>query len=237
MRHPLWWALGAALAVLMAAASLPLWQLLRGTMPADGADLPWAAAPQADGSVRVMGLQPGRDTLGDVARRLGDRLQVAVVARAGEVGALEALIDPFGAGFVGGRLVLNFAPDPQALRGWRERAPRSEAMEGGVRRFALRAEDRAAADRAPLVGLSFVPVQALTAADIELRFGDPAQRRALPDGAAELRYPGIGLVATVRPGMRGVLEFVPPRDFARRLAAPPAASAPLKETPGRPKFP
>jgi hypothetical protein len=226
MKHPLWWALGAALAVLLVAAAMPLWHLGRGARSADGADLPWAAQPLADGSLRVMGLAPGRDTLGDVARRLGDALQVAVVGRAGEVGTLEALADPFSAGYVSGRLVLAFAPDAAALRGWRERAPRSEAMEGGVRRFTLRPEDRAAADSAPLVGLSFVPGLALTADDIERRFGAPDRRHALPDGAAALTYPRIGLVATVGPGRRGVLEFVAPREFSMRMAAPLAASAP-----------
>ncbi len=206
-RHPVWWALGAALIVLLGAAALPLWHLWRGSAPDDGPDVPWAAMPQPDGSVRVMGLQPGHDTLGDVQRRLGDTLQVAVVARADEAGALEALVDPFIAGFVSGRLVLAFAADADAVRGWRERAPRSDAMEGGVRRFTLGPDDRRAAERAPLVGLSFVPDLKLSAADVERRFGPPQRREALPDGATALHYPRIGLVATVSPTARDVLEF------------------------------
>jgi len=217
MRHPLAWALGAALAVLLAAAALPLWHLLRGgAATTDGADLPWAARPLADGGLRVMGLEPGRDTLGDVGRRLGDGLQVALVARADEAGALEALADPFSAGFVSGRLVLAFAVDAAVLRGWRDRSPRSEAMEGGARRFVLAPADRATADRARLTGLSFVPALRLSAADIEQRFGPPAERRTLDGGAVALRYPRLGLVATVAPGQRGVLEFVAPRDLARQ---------------------
>ncbi len=229
MKHPLWWALGAALVVLLAAAALPLWHLRHGTAPDDGPDVPWAAVPQPDGSVRVMGLQPGHDTLGDVAHRLGDTLQVAVVARAGETGALEALVDPFIAGFVSGRLVLAFGADPEVVRGWRERAPKSDAMEGGVRRFALRPEDRSAADHAPLVGLSFVPDLRLSAADVERRFGPPQRRQGLPDGAVQLFYPRIGLAATVSPTARGVLEFSAPRDFERRQATGSAgASAPVQ---------
>ena len=45
--------------------------------------------------------------------------------------------DPFAAGFVSGRLVLAFDVPPEVLRRWRESAGSSEAMEGGLRRFAL----------------------------------------------------------------------------------------------------
>lgn len=219
MRHPLVLSLAAAGVVLGAAVALPLVHMGSGPAPSsDSADLPWAATPLPDGSLRVLGLHIGGETLGDVASRLGDELQVALVARHGETGALEALIDPYRAGFVSGRLVLAFAVDAGALQGWRERSPRSEAMEGGARRFVLDRADRALANRARLVGASFVPTARLAAEDVEGRFGPPAGRQALAGGAVALGYPGIGLVATVGGGQRGVLEFVAPRDVRRSPA-------------------
>lgn len=208
MTQPVKFALAAAAAILGVAFALPLLHMGFGRAPpAAEADLPWAAAPQPDGSVRAIGLHIGGETLADVASRFGAELQVAVVARLGESGALEALIDPHRAGFVGGRLVLAFAADGQAVRGWRERALHSEAMEGGARRFALSPADRVQADRARLVGASFVPTIRLTVDDVERRFGPPVERRELGGGVWVLVYPGIGLTATVDGHQRSVLEF------------------------------
>jgi hypothetical protein len=189
--------------------------------------LPWQVQAAPDGTLQVFGLALGRDSLADAQARIGDGLQVALVARLGEVGALEALADPFGAGFVSGRLVLAFDVPPQTLRRWRDHAPRSEPMDDGVRRFALTAADRDEAGRAALAGLSFVPAVRLSEADVRQRFGAPAAEVALAGGAKVLLYPAIGLAATVGQASRGVLEYVAPRDFEARLRAPLAASAPV----------
>jgi hypothetical protein len=230
MRHPILLALGAGLLVLLVAFAAPLWQLVEGTPTASkdpaAPDLPWQAKAQPDGTLQVFGLVLGRDTLADARVRIGDGLQVALVARLGEVGQLEALADPFGAGFVTGRLVLAFDVAPQTLRRWRERAIRSTPMDDGVRRFDLQVEDRDEALRASLAGLSFVPSLRLTEADLRQRFGAPVAEVGLADGAKVLLYPALGLAATVGQGSRGVLEYVAPGDFEARLRAPLAASAP-----------
>lgn len=229
-KHPVLLALGAGLAILLAAFALPLLHMGRGGEPAPAAQqgLPWQVEPAADGTARVFGLQLGRDTLADARQRFGDNLQLALVARLGEVGALEGLVDPFQAGFVAGRLVLAFDVPADALARWRAQAAGSEPMEGGVRRFALRAEDLAEARGARIAGLSFVPSLRLSEADIRQRFGPPEAEQALDGGARLLLYPARGLTATVADGSRGVLQYVAPRDFDARLRAPrpgPAAAA------------
>lgn len=232
LKHPVLLALGAGLAVLVAAFVAPLWHLGRGGPPAAAAEqgLPWQARAGADGTLQVFGLTLGRDTLAEVEQRLGDALQVALVARLGEPGALEALAEPFAAGFVSGRLVLAFEAPDGALADWRARAPRSEAMDGGVRRFTLTAADRDAARRARLVGASFVPTLRLSEADLRQRFGAPAAELAQPGGAKVLLYPERGLAASVaagtEAGSRGVLQYVAPRDFEARLRRPLLAAAP-----------
>jgi hypothetical protein len=172
----------------------------------------------------VFGLHLGRDTLADARARIGDGLQVALVARLGEVGALEALADPFTAGYIQGRLVLAFDVPAATLQRWRAASPRSEAMDGGARRFTLARADLDEANSARLAGLGFLPSVRLSEADLRLRFGAPAQQQALGADAQLLLYPGIGLAAAVGTGARGVLQFVPPRDFdLRRQALPDAA--------------
>lgn len=220
MKHPILLALGAGALVLLLAFVAPLLHMGRGDAPAPEQGLPWQAQAQADGTLQVFGLVLGRDTLADAQARLGDGLSVALVARLGEVGALEALADPFSAGFVSGRLVLAFEVPPATLQRWRAGAPRSEPMDGGVRRFELLGADRDEARRAPLAGLSFVPAVRLSEQDLRQRFGEPALSVAQPGGTQVLLYPERGLAATVAAGSRGVLEYVAPRDFETRLRAP-----------------
>ncbi len=230
MKHPILLALGAGLLVLLAAFAAPLWQMIRGSAApatADAQGLPWQVQAGADGTLQVLGLTLGRDTLAEAQARIGDGLQVALVARLGEVGALEALADPFAAGFVSGRLVLAFDVPPQTLRRWREHAPRSQPMDEGLRRFELLAADRDEISRSALAGLSFVPAVRLTEADVRQRFGAPAAEVGLGAGAKVLLYPAIGLAATVGQASRGVLEYVAPRDFETRLRAPLAAAKPV----------
>ena len=225
MRKPWVLALAAGVIVLLVALALPLLRMGGGSgLPDDeGAPrtgLPWQVNRLPDGRAQVFGLEPGRDTLAQVQARLGDVLQVALVARLGETGALEALADPFMAGFVAGRLVLAFDVPPAQLRAWADGAASSEPMDGGVRRFKLRAEHRAQAAQARLVGLSFIPAVRLTDSDVRQRFGAPAETLAQPGDAQVLLYPELGLSISVAPGQRGVLQYVAPREFGPRLRAP-----------------
>jgi hypothetical protein len=224
MKKPLWWALGTVAVVFAAATLLAVAQRLQPGKAAPAAEpgpvaagqgLPWQVVARPDGSSLVMGLHLGRDTLAQARVRCGDILQVALVAPLGEVGALEALAEPFDAGFILGRLVLSFDVPADTLRRWRERAIGSSPMDGGMRRFALRSEDLAEADRVVLAGLSFVPIARLTAADVRQRFGPPDSQWTLENGATSMLYAALGVAATVAQGQRAVIQYVAPRDAAR----------------------
>ncbi len=230
MKHPIVIALGAGLAVLLVAFLFPLLHMGRGAPPAPAAteqQLPWQAEARPDGTLAVFGLALGRDTLADAQARFGDNLQTALVARLGEAGVLEALVDPFSAGFVSGRLVLSFDVPASTLLRWREQSSKSEPMEGGVRRFGLPADALPEARAARIAGLSFVPAVKLGEADVRQRFGAPAQTVEQSDGSRVLLYPERGLSVAVAASAtsRGVLQYVAPRDFESRLRAPLAASA------------
>lgn len=229
MKHPFLVALAAGLAVLLAAAGAVGWQMWRG--PAAVAPgqiergLPWQIEAVAGGHTRVFDLTPGVSTLADVQRVQGDALQVALVAKLGEAGALEALVDPFRAGYVSGRLVLAFEAPADARLRWREGATGSEAMEGGVRRFALLPAHREEAGAAVLVGLSYVPAVQLTEAVVRERFGEPAARVVLGAQAQAWLYPERGLAVTIDGQGRDVLNYVAPAQFEARLAQPLRATA------------
>jgi hypothetical protein len=217
------WQVAAATLTALAALGLVVQQVLQPPAPqtapsaqaAAGQGLPWQVDVLADGSSRVMGLHLGVATLAQARARADDSLQVALVARLGEVGVLEALAEPFNAGFVAGRLVLSFDVPATTLNRWRDGSTGSTPMEDGVRRFALRAADQAEAEAALVTGLSFIPVARLTEADVRQRFGAPQSLRPLAGGATLLSYPAQGLNATVVPGQRALFQYVAPRDAAR----------------------
>lgn len=227
-------ALAAGVMVLLVAFALPLMRMGRtDTAPAEGAateGLPWQVARLPEGRARVFGLEPGRHTLAEVQARLGDAMQVALVARLGDEASLEALVEPYAAGFVTGRLVLAFEAPVARRQAWRDQATGSEPMEGGVRRFSLRGADLAEAGGSRLVGISFVPTVRLTDDDVRQRFGAPAETLDQA-GAVVLLYPELGLSITVAAGQRGVLQYVAPAEFATRLRAPLAAQ-PRPSAPG-----
>ena len=226
MQKPWVLALAVGVIVLLVALALPLLRMgtpaggLAGDDSAAGVGLPWQVSRLPDGRAQVFGMEPGRDRLAQVQARLGDALQLALVARLGETGALEALVDPFLAGFVSGRLVLAFDVPSAQLQAWRAAVGSSQVMDGGVRRFPLRADHRQQAAQARLVGLSFVPALRLSDDDVRQRFGAPAQTLAQPGGVQVLLYPELGLSISVAPGQRGVLQYVAPAEFDARLRAP-----------------
>ncbi len=232
MRHPFVLATVAGLVVLLAAFAPSVWHMLRApaSPPAAasagaGQGLPWHTEVAADGALLVFGIAIGRATLADAEARFGDGLQVALVGRLGEPPALEALVDPHQAGFVNGRLVLAFDAAPADRLRWQAQTSDSAPMEGGARRFTLRAEDRAQARQAVLRGASFLPAVRLSEDDVRQRFGPAEAELAQPGDAKVLLYPARGLAATVATGQRGVLQYVAPRDFEPRLRAPLQAAA------------
>ncbi|MEY4417205.1 MAG: hypothetical protein RIQ53_4498 [Pseudomonadota bacterium] len=251
-------AAGAGLLVLLLAFVPVLWSLLRpapqvadpaaadparrtptappATLASDGGPLPWQIRLLPDGHSEVFGLRPGLDTLADISRRLeaaaarGEpvSLQLGLVARLGEIGTLEALAEPWQAGFVQGRLVLGFALPEAVRRRWRETSAtgagpgtaaldESSPMDGGARRFTLNAAARVEAATARLQSLTFVPATRLGEADMQARFGPPTSVSDAADGTRTLLYPARGLAISVRAGSRPVLVYVAPREAALLL--------------------
>lgn len=237
---PLWrrlppfaWALIAGLLSLVVAFAPTAWHMLAAPPgpPAALANEPWRIDVSADGTSRVMGLQLGTDTLGRLQDRLGEALQPAIVARRGETGALEALVDPFSAGFVTGRLVLAFDAPADALARWRDGAAKSDVMDTGAHRYTLSADSAREAASARLVGATFVPTLSLSAGDVTQRFGVPPSVQAGDEGLQTWLYPDRGLAIALQPGRKAVLQYVAPPDFERRLrpVMVPAASGQTPE--------
>ena len=223
-------ALGAGVASLLIAFAPTLWHLLVAppapSAPVRGA--PWQVDVPAPGRSRVFSLDLPGTTLADARRRWGEDLSAAVIAARDGPPALEAYVERFDAGGIGGRLLLVFELPAPTLARWRDTLP-AEAIESG-RRHALNDAAWAELGGAALVGLSFIPAAQLDADILNARFGAPAERIAA-DGQTDGRlehwlYPTLGLAVALDAKGRDVLQYVAPADFERRLVAPLRAPAP-----------
>lgn len=234
MKHPMLIALFAAVAIILGALAPALWRMAAGPPAQTAAEsgLPWQVAVDASGRSTVFGLTLPGTTLAQARQRWGDDVQVAVMARRGQPGALEAYLENFRAAAINGRLVLAADPGAPAVARLRENAVHNEPVDAEARRYTLRADDLPEALRAPLVGITFIPAAQLDAATLRARFGEPAERLldAAPAGAGRIEqwlYPSIGLAVALDAKGRDVMQFVAPADFERLLRAPLRAAGAL----------
>ena len=190
--------------------------------------LPWQIAADGQGGSTVFGLQPGVSTLGEVRRKLGDEIEVAIIAEPEEIGSLEGYYAQIPLGFVLAKMVVTVDATNEAISAMRERALKARHMESTTRRITLHPDDLAAADRLPVRAISVIPTVNLDEAAIVQRFGEPGERIAVSEKRTHLLYPKLGLDAVVDQDGKELLQYVAPREFTRLreplLAA--AASAP-----------
>lgn len=186
--------------------------------------LPWGIEVMRDGSSIVMGLtlsdQGHASTLQQVRDQWGEAVQVAIVAAPGEVGTLEAFVDPAGAGYIQGKAVVTARLPDDRIKAMRERAAKSEFMESATRKFLLAPEDLAAAMQAPVAALSFIPQASLDETAIVGRFGEPAERIKGHGTVTHLLYPGKGLDIALDSKGKELFQYVAPSVFDERLRAP-----------------
>lgn len=183
----------------------------------DGVDpnvnLPWQVAADGQGGSTVFGLHPGSSTLADVKGRLGDDLEVAIVAAPGEVGTLEGYYAQLRLGFVQARMIVTVDVPPAVVAEMRERAPKAAYMESTTMKISLHPEDLLRVERLPVRAISVIPAVNLNEETVVERFGQPGERLRVSDKRVHLLYPEKGLDVTVDQEGKELLQYVAPRDF------------------------
>ena len=219
------------IALVLLALVLPFF--IPGSGKQEGVDpdsnLPWQIAVDGQGGSSVFGLKPGVSTLGDVRRRLGDGIEVAIIAEPNEIGTLEGYYAQLPLGFVLAKMIVTVDLPDEAISAMRERAVRAKHMESTTRRITLHPDDLAAADRLPIRAISVIPTVNLDEATIVQRFGEPGERNVVSDKRTHLLYPKLGLDVVVDKDGKELLQYVAPRQFARLrepLLAAPAENVP-----------
>jgi hypothetical protein len=205
------------LAFILAALIIPFF--FPSTGKVDGVDpnsnLPWQITADGQGGSLVFGLKPGVSTLDEVKQRLGDGIEVAIIAEPNETGTLEAYYSQVALGFVLAKVIVTVDLSPEAISAMRERALKAEHMESSTRKITLSPDDLVLAGKTPIRAISVIPTVNLDEATAVQRFGEPAEKIVLSDKRTHLLYPKNGLDVVVDLAGKELLQYVAPRDFAR----------------------
>ncbi len=187
-------------------------------------ELPWQIKVFPDGTSEVFGIHLGDSTLEDARRRFGPDPELAIIARFGELGALEVYYPDVSSGPFTGKIVLGARVSDEKLKQLRKRAVDIEAMETGARKFILNSKDYEAAFKLPLRTITFLPFVRFDEEIILKRFGTPARRVKQRDVGEHFLYPKLGLDVMLGRRGKAVLQYVAPRDFAILAATLPQST-------------
>lgn len=204
------------IAFIVAALILPFF--LPGMGKQEGVDpnsnLPWQITLDGQGGSSVFGLQPGTSTLADVRRRLGDTIEVAIIAQPDEEGALEGYYSQVPLGFVLAKVIVTVDVPKETILAMRERALKAQHMESTTRKITLHPDDLAQAEQMRVKAISVIPTVNLDEATVVQRFGQPGERLVVSEKLTHLLYPQQGLDVLVDADGKELLQYVAPRDFA-----------------------
>jgi len=205
--------------------------LLPGIGKQEGVDpnrnLPWQIEVDGQGGSSVFGLRPGLSTLGEVRQRLGDEIEVAIIAAPDETGMLEGYYRQVALGFVLARVIVTLDLPAETIAAMRERAIRAKHMESATRQISLHPDDLVVAERTPIRAISVIPSVNLDEASLVQRFGPPEERLPISDKRVHLLYPKLGLDVVVDSDGKELLQYVAPRNFST-LREPLLAAADAK---------
>lgn len=198
--------------------------------------LPWQIETLPDGATRVFGITPGRSTLGDARDQLGDDMELAIIAAAGQNNGLEMFYRRYTAGMFSGKLVISADIDKQTLERLLSRAARPEHLRSGARKYRLNAEDLPVAYQAAVKSITFIPTVDFDEATVVKRFGTPAEKISGDNQVTHFLYPDKGLDLIINPAGKDILQYVAPRDFSA-LRTPLQGTAVRDATPPRQESP
>ena len=173
--------------------------------------LPWQIDILPDGSTQVFGLHIGVSRLSDVLGILGDDdMELAIIAATDEVGSLEMYYGHYRASVISGKLIVQTSASEQLIKGWREKAVKSDYMASGqAKKYLLSGDELKQALDEVVTGLTFIPAINLDEEIILARFGEPVERVQL-EGAIHFLYPEKGLDVALFEGAKEVIQYVSP---------------------------
>ena len=196
-----------AVSALFRSAERPAVQPLEG--------LPWQIEILPNGETRVFGLIPAHSTFDDARGRFGMDMEIAVIAAPGESGSLEAYSSSVTTGMIMGKMILVADVNRETMAQLRQRAVKTEYMDGTTRKYILHPDDLVLAWHAPIAGITFIPAANLDEQTVLGRFGVPNERIRVDERVEHFLYPEKGLDLALDSKGKEVLQYIAPRQFAR----------------------
>jgi hypothetical protein len=161
----------------------------------------------------------GESTLRDAVNKLGRRYELGVFEdREGQL-SLEGYFRDAVVGGLNARLVLAARLPESALAALKTGVSESKPTADQGRRYSVAEADHDLALRAVITAITYLPMIKFDAELVHRRFGEPAERVAVQDGAHWL-YPALGLDLLLGDNGGALLQYAPPAEFDQRLRAP-----------------
>lgn len=209
-------ALGVAMSLFFATIMRPP----GGQSSPPGQDLPWQVTVSQDGAaLTVFGLTLGESTLQDAVNKLGRRYELGVFEDSAGHLSLEGYFRDAVVGRLNARLVLSARLPDSALAALKTHAGKGEPTADQGRRYLVTEADQHLALNAVITAITYLPVVKFDAELVRQRFGEPAERVLVQDGAHWL-YPALGIDLLLGDNGGVLLQYTSPAEFEQRLRAP-----------------
>ncbi|MCB1919294.1 MAG: hypothetical protein KDJ28_04850 [Candidatus Competibacteraceae bacterium] len=219
MKQGTMWVL-AALGIALSMFFLAIMRPPGGQSSPPGQDLPWQITVSPDGaSLSVFGLTLGESTLRDGVNKLGRRYELGMFEDQAGRWSLEGYFRDAVVGGLNARLVLSARLPKSALAALKTHAGEGKPTVDQGRRYPVTEADQDLALSAVITAITYLPAVKFDADLVRQRFGEPAERIAVQDGAHWL-YPALGLDLLLGDNGGALLQYAPPAEFEQRLRAP-----------------
>ena len=191
--------------------------------PPDHPFLPWDVTVNDQGQVEVFGMTLGESTLLDFKRLYDQKADLAMFSKPGEPLTLEAYFGRMSVGPLTAQVVLVGDVDQETLERWADESTIADPTPSGARKLSMSDKALLEAQDKPIRSISYAPTADYEEELLERRFGEPAEKRAIPRGerdrddptATLWLYPEKGLVITVEPDDKEMFQYINPEHFDR----------------------
>lgn len=180
---------------------------------------PWQVTVLPDGGSRILGIHLGVTTVREAKQSLGHAPETALFENPDSRLSLELFYKEFNRAGLTARVVLTVGAADAVLQDFRRQSVKKGKLESGVVQYRLDAMALSRMESRPIIAMTYVPYADLKEKTILARFGEPAEKIQTHEQAQHWLYPDKGLDLIINEAGKEILQYVPPKEFAR-LADP-----------------
>lgn len=176
---------------------------------------PWQITLMPDGSSRIFGIHLGVTTVREAKQQLGDAPATALFENPDGKLSLELFYKEFDRAGLSGKVVLSVHAEQAVLQEFKQHSFKRDHLESGVLQYRLDATALNRMETWPVTAMTYIPYADLAENIILSRFGKPAQKIRSHPEAQHWLYPDKGLDLIVNDNGKEILQYVPPKEFAK----------------------